>query len=274
MSLCQSVDTLAMAYLDDELVGEERRELELHAVECAPCREHIDRERAELAFVRAALVAPPASDLLKRKLALLLDTEDRAATRANRWRPVQWVGRYVLPGAATLAAVAAILAFSFVKPREPAPVAAVANEVVRQQTRALPLEVQGANTGPWLKEHFAAVELPTFQAPGIELMGARLTSVAGHEAALLTYLVTDDRSRFKLTAVVVEGLKGTELTGGTPIKVGDRMLYVHDADGHPAVTYVDEMGMTYAFTSDRLGPQELLELVVSSDLIGRAQQAR
>jgi hypothetical protein len=31
MSLCQSIDTLAMAYLDDELVAEERREVAPHA---------------------------------------------------------------------------------------------------------------------------------------------------------------------------------------------------------------------------------------------------
>jgi hypothetical protein len=32
--------------------------------------------------------------------------------------------------------------------------------------------------------------------------------------------------------------------------------------------------MGYTFAAERLSPQELLELVVSSDLIGRAQQGR
>ena len=60
MSLCQSIDTLAMAYLDDELVSEERRELELHLLSCATCKHHVESERAEIALVRRALAPPPA----------------------------------------------------------------------------------------------------------------------------------------------------------------------------------------------------------------------
>ena len=47
-----------------------------------------------------------------------------------------------------------------------------------------------------------------------------------------------------------------------------------DANGVPAITYVDANGMGYTFAAERLSPQELLELVVSSDLIGRAQSGR
>ena len=63
MSLCPNIETLAMAYLDDELVAEERRELELHILDCGSCRAHVDHERAEIASLRQALVAPPAPDL-------------------------------------------------------------------------------------------------------------------------------------------------------------------------------------------------------------------
>lgn len=274
MSLCESIDTLAMAYLDDELVGEERRELETHLVACPACRDHVDRERSDISLVRAALVAPPAPDLFKARLAKALDEAQAVEVRAERMRPWAFAGKYLLPGAASIAAVAAILVFVFVPPAGPPPSGAVATEVVRQQKRSLPLEVQGASTGPWLRQHFAPVEPPQFSEPGIRLQGARLTAVAGHEAAQLKYIVSTGREEFGLTAMVIEGLRGTELTGGQAIKVGERTLYVHDADGRPAVTYVDEFGMTYVFASDRLPPQQLLELVVSSDLIGRAQQAR
>ena len=47
MSLCASIDTLSMAYLDDELAAEERRELELHLVDCASCKQHLDGERTD-----------------------------------------------------------------------------------------------------------------------------------------------------------------------------------------------------------------------------------
>lgn len=276
MSLCQSIDTLAMAYLDDELVAEERRELELHLLECSPCRTHVDAERADLDLVRRALVPPPAPDMLKARVVRALDLEDKEAARAQRRRWSAWI----LPGSASIAAAAAIMMFVFVRPPKAMKASigssgAVAQEVVRQQARAMPMEVQGASTGPWLRQHFRPIEPPRFTEPGIQLVGARLTAVAGHEAALLRYVVSmSDGNQFTLTAVLIVGLSSNSLTGGQAIRVGDRTLHVHDANGVPAVTYVDDQNMGYTFAAERLSPQELLELVVSSDLIGRAQQGR
>ncbi|HSR98341.1 MAG TPA: zf-HC2 domain-containing protein, partial [Kofleriaceae bacterium] len=104
MSLCHSIDTLAMAFLDDELAGEERRELELHLLDCASCRQHVESERADISLVRKALVVPPASAMLKARIARALDAEDVEAARRDRRRWSQWV----LPGSAIAAAAAAI----------------------------------------------------------------------------------------------------------------------------------------------------------------------
>ena len=275
MSLCQSIDTLAMAYLDDELVAEERRELELHLLDCQACKKHVDGERADLALVRKALVAPPAPDLLKARIGRALDLEDKEHARQQRRRFSHWI----LPGAASVLGVAAIMMFAFMpaaatKSSSSAAVGSVTREAVRAQSRSMPLEVQGASTGPWLREHFRPVEPPQFTEPGIMLVGARLTSVAGHEAALLKYIVSVGDDRFSLTAVLIGDISAEQLSGGQAIKVGDRTLHVHDANGVPAITYVDGNGMGYTFAAERLSPQELLELVVSSDLIGRAQSGR
>jgi len=276
MSLCQSIDTLAMAYLDDELVVEERRELELHLLDCASCKQHVETERREIDLVRKALAPPPTPELVKVRIARALDVEDRETMRRDRAHTRSVVGRWLLPASAMIAAAAAIFAFVLVKPVQTPGPGAVAREVVRQQARTMPLEVRGASTGNWLRENFAPIEPPKFRAPRLDitLQGARLTAVAGHNAAQLRYIVTSGDSKFTLTAVVIDDLHNDELTGGTAIKVGDRTLHVHDANGIPAVTYVDEHFMGYAFASDRLSAQELLELVVSSDLIGRAQQGR
>lgn len=269
MSLCQSIDTLSMAYLDDELAAEESRELELHLVDCATCRLHLEAERAELDDLRKALAPPPAPDLVKTRIARALDEADRQATRADRKRWTSWL----LPGSAVAAAAAAILVFVGVGLQRPAePSGAVATEVVRQQTRSLPLDVQGASTGTWLRENFAPVEPPQFTEPGIQLVGARATAVAGHDAALLRYLVTVGSSRLSLTTVLISNLRGDELSGGQEVQVGKLSLHVHDADGQPAVTYIDANHIGYVFTSERLSANELLQLVVTSDLIGRAQQ--
>ena len=282
MSLCQNIDTLAMAYLDDELVVEERRELELHILSCTSCKTHVEAERAEIATLRKALAPPPAPDIVKARLTRALDVEDQATMRAARRRPLARVAQYLLPGAAMMGGIAALFAFAFsmgwfTRTEHLPPPGQVAKEVVRQHARTMPLEVQGAGTSPWLRENFAPIEPPQFRSNGrneIVLLGARLTAISGHNAAQLRYLVTSGSNRFTLTAVVIDDLSPEDLTGGTAIKIGDRTLHVHDANGMPAVTYIDEHGMGYVFASERMKAQELLELVVSTDLIGRAQQGR
>jgi anti-sigma factor RsiW len=260
-----------MAYLDDELAAEERRELEVHLMECASCRQHVEGERADLEMMRRALAPPPAPEVMKERIARALDDEDRRVVRAER---KAW-SRWILPGTAVTAAAAALFVFLGVglKPPQTRPIAAtVAYEVVRQQTRPLPLEVQGASTGSWLREHFAPVEPPQFTEPGIQLIGARATAIQGHDAALLRYIVTVGLNRMSLTAVLIANVNNELLSGGQPIQVGKLTLSLHDADGQPAVTYIDENRIGYVFTSERMTVKELLSIVVTSDLIGRAQQ--
>jgi anti-sigma factor RsiW len=272
MSLCNSIDTLAMAYLDDELAGEERRELELHLGECASCKEHLEGERAEISLVRKALVAPPAPEMLKARLARALDAEDKLAVRDGRKK---WQ-RYLLPGTAVAAAAAALVLFlgaGMFTPKKSEP--EVAREALRQQTRGLPDEVKGSSTGPWLRANFPTpVEPPRFEEPGIQLIGARATAIAGHDAAQLRYLVTVGENRVVLTAMLIANLQGEELQGGEVVKMGRLTLHVYNVEGLPAVTYVDENRIGYVFTSERMSLNELLSLVGTSDLLSRAQQQR
>ena len=270
MSLCTSIDTLSMAFLDDELAGEERRELELHLLECAACRAHLAAERADLDLVRGALVVPPASDMLRAKVQRALDAEDAQAHRDERRR----FSRYLLPGSAMLAAAAALAVFVAVRPAADR-VSATTHEVVRQQTRSMPLEVQGASTGPWLRQHFApTMEPPQFSTEPVQLVGARLTAVNGHDAALLQYQVSLGDAPFTLSAVVLRELRNDDLSGGQEIQVGDRTLHLVEIDNTPAVTYVDENRTGYVFMSERLTATELVRFVVSSNLIDRAQNIR
>lgn len=267
MSLCQSIDTLSMAFLDDELAAEERRELELHLLDCASCRQHVDGQRCDIQLVRKALIAPPASALLKARIARALDAEDAAVARSERRR---W-SRWLLPGSAMFAAAAAILMFVGVGVPSRSGSPAIA-DIARQQAQALPLEVQGASTGMWLRDNFARVELPRFTEPGIELRGARLLN---HDAALLQYFVTIGASRVELTAVVLKDLRGDEFSNGQAFQAGDMILRLHDANGMPAVTYVDPIDhVGYVFASTRLTPGELLQLVGSMDLAARAPRSR
>src|SRR3954468_12750207 len=271
MTLCQSIETLSMAFLDDELVAEEHRELELHLLDCASCRQRVEAERADLSLIRKALVAPPASALLKARISRALDAEDAAAVRSERRRWSSWL----LPGSAIAAAAAALLAV-FATPGVPHSQESsdVATVVKRQ---GLPLEVQGAGTGPWLHANFAPVEPPQFTAPGIALLGARLlpNGIANHDAALLQYQVALGAERLNLTAIVLKDLRADALSDGQGYQVGDQVLRVHDVKGRPAVTYIDPVShVGYVFASEHMTAEELLRLVVSTDLIERAQQSR
>jgi anti-sigma factor RsiW len=274
MSLCQSIDTLAMAFLDDELAGEERRELELHLLDCASCRGHVDGDRDELAMLRKALVAPPAPMLLKARIHKALDAEDAATVRTTRRRWSQWV----LPGSAMMAAAAAIMVFLGASmPSSSDSSTAALGDVAKQQSRALPLEVQGASTGPWLRDHFAPVEPPQFTEPGIALLGARLlpNGVAGHDAAQLSYLVTLGVNRVELTAMVLKDFDPDLLSDGQGYRIGDLTLRLHNANGMPAVSYYDPREhVGYVFASERLTADELLRLVASTNLLTRTQLQR
>jgi hypothetical protein len=272
MSLCNSIDTLAMAFLDDELAGEERRELELHLLDCASCRQHVEGERADISLVRKALVVPPASALLKARIARALDAEDAEDARRERRRWSQWL----LPGSAMAAAAAAILLFVGVGVPRPGQGSAVIGDVARQQNHPPPLEVQGASTGSLVRT-IGPVEAPQFTEPGITLLGGRLlpNGIGNHDAVLLQYLVTVGSERFNLTAFLIKDVRGDELSDGQGYRVGDLVLRIHDANGMPAVTYVDpRYHVGYVFASEHMTAGELFRLVVSTDLITRAQETR
>jgi hypothetical protein len=252
MSLCESIDTLAMAYLDDELAAEERHELETHLTECTACRAQLDAERSEHVMLRTALVAPPATDLLRAKIGRALDGEDRAARR-------QW-SQYLLPGSAMLAAAAAIAMFVGVKPAGQREVGTVTRAAVSQQMRQLPLE-RGPETGNWLHANFQLDP-----QPNDNLLGTRLLprGVNGHDGALLAYQMDLEGRRFVATVLAVRDIRDEEMQDGDEVKIGDRTLHVMQQDGQTAVSYVDSRRhIGFLYMAPDIAPNELVWLAGS-----------
>jgi hypothetical protein len=244
MSLCDSIDTLSMAYLDDELATEERHELEAHLTECSACRSHVDGERADHDMLRDALVAPRASDSMKMRVVRMLDTEDRARTRR---RLSQWA----LPGSAMLAAAAALLVF--VGMRGPADKAtAVVDHGFRVESHAQPLDVQGAT-----------IQLPRPIERSNRLRAPHFEGIEGHETVQFAYNLALNGKPFLLAVQMIKGVQDNEMTGGTPYRIGDRMVsLIEDADGGRMVTFVDrENHLGYMFIADELSADELLNVV-------------
>jgi hypothetical protein len=252
MSLCESIDTLSMAYLDGELAAEERHELEAHVTECAQCRSHIESERTEHSMLRDALAAPPASNVLRGKIARALDAEDRAARR--RW------SQYLLPGSAMLAAAAAIAVFVGVKPANEHSVSPVAREAVQQQMRQLPMD-RGRQTTDFLHANF---ELDP--QPNDNLIGTTLYphGISGHDGAKLVYQMNLEGRQFLANVIAVRDIRDDEMQDGDEVKIGDRTLHVSQAAGQTIVTYVDSRRhIGFVYMAPDISPNELVWLAGS-----------
>jgi anti-sigma factor RsiW len=264
---CDSIDTLAMTYLDGELADEELRDFELHLLGCAGCKELVEGERAALAEMRRLLAPPPAPELLRARVNRALDVEDKLASRAAlRAR----IGSWLLPGSATLAAAAALLVFVTMRPveRTGAPVSQVA---VRQHMRNAPLEVTGANTTSWIHNNYdPQVEPPRFASADIKVAGARLTDAMGREALQIFYELTSRGARYAMQTLVFNG-RDVELSGQR-IAAGGRELSVDEYGGYHVVMFRDVDGMTYVFTSTDLSRAQMVDMVVNSNLLMRVHE--
>lgn len=267
--VCNSIDTLSMSYLDDELAPEEKRELELHLLECAACRDHVTEERHEVEELRQRLAMPPAPDLVRGKVMRMLDREE---AQVRRTQLKERVGRWLLPGTSIVAAAAALVVFVFLGAGSPDQQALPFAQVVGRPQQA-PLAVRGeAASQTWLQQQIAGVEAPRFE--GIDLLGGDLASYAGRTIARLVYEVsTTSPQSIQLEAILFRTQPG-ELTTGEPLEYRGRLLHVTNINGQPAVTYVDENGMGYIFSSRDLSARTLLELVCNSNLIDRARRVR
>ena len=276
-SLCDTIDTLAMVFLDDELDAAERRELELHLHDCAACREHVAAERKSRVALRARLAAPPAPALLRARIERSLDAADKTAAGVRRTA----LSRWILPGAGVAAAAAALVVFVAMPPATEPPAAptkgALAAEAVREQAHARPLEVHGPDTRMWLARNVRpGVEVPRFDdGGGIREVGARRVRIAGHEGAQVFYQLPFGPTSFELQAYVFADVDPESLSGSMRVAVESGHMWVTELTGPrgrtSVVTYVDVYRNGYMFMSNALSPQALLDVVVETDLIRRAR---
>ncbi len=266
--VCSSIDTLSMSYLDEELAPEEKRELELHLLDCTSCRDHVSEERQEVNELRKRLAMPPMPDLVRAKVTRLIDREEAQISRDQLKERVR---RWILPGTSIAAAAAALVVFVFLGAAGPDKALPFAQVVGRPQQT--PLTVRGERDAQtWLQQQIAGSEAPRFE--GIDLLGGNLATYAGRTVARLVYEVsTTSPQSFQLEAFLFRP-QPDELTAGEEVQYRGLVLHVATINGQPAVTYVDENGLGYIFSSRDLSARTLLELVCSSNLIDRARRVR
>lgn len=266
MTTCADIQALIPPFLDGELAGDDRGEVEHHLGACAECRAELRAAEAVQRALRERLSAPPVPDTLKARLAAALDEEDARAgaeTRRARWA-------WALPGAASLAAAAALVLFAVRAPilAGDADHAPVAQEAVRQRFRASPLVVQGTRNelSRSVAEYLRVpVEPPSFQRAGVNLLGWQPSSLRGRQAALFVYEVTGKSGTHQVNVHVLDA-RNLDFSGKESVRVGDRELWVDAPFGFSAVAYKARSGIGYVFTSE-MQRGELIDLVTRSNIL-------
>lgn len=260
---CIDVETLVQTHLDGELAEEDARALNHHLSGCSTCCDAAAEEARFHAGLRQTLAPPAMPANLRAKLTAELDREDWQQRKSK-----QGFASWALPGAATVAAAAALLLFA-VANQSPGNEPALAHDAVRQHIRQPPIEVQGAAVTPWVKRHLSpGIEVPRFSDHKTVLRGARLSHVKGRDAALVYYDAFVGSRRHAVTSVIFEA-GGIDLRIGQHHRIGGHELWVGQDGGYNVVTLEDPNGFGYIFISE-MGANELLNFVVNSDLLLRA----
>ena len=247
MTICTSIDTLAMMYLDAELADEELRDFEMHVRECAACRRRVDAERELFAKLRRGLATVSAPGGLRAGLTRNLDAEDRKQERVIRRRRV--AAGTLLAG--SLAALA-LLVFIPGEAHRSSVVQQVAELRMRSPRVAIPLR--------WLGDTSMVVQRAAEwdqTLPGRDRWVARvyMFQIGGHhdEAVIIQSLRFDSR--------------GEPLPGNRFLVDGVELGVYRDRTGYDIVFHRDIRGMVYAFLSDDLGWPALSQMIVRYRLV-------
>ncbi len=274
MNRCDEIRAQMVFYLDAELQGSERSELESHLLGCQPCRVALDTERHFLESIRGCAPLHKASRGLRGNVERLLGAAPlpEAAPPALRERVGQslWrtapVGRSSSPGrrfnavAATLLLAIAVGLWGLIAydkrpgPNPPSDFALMAIDTHQRHLRGqLPLEIISPapeRVSSWLtgKVPFG-VELPNYQESSgqerlYELEGARLVGYKSDYAAFVAYHMQKRPISLLVTSATV-----AQPSGGEEITSRGLVFHYDSIGGLKVITWSDR-GLTYALVSD------------------------
>ena len=256
---CGDIEALAQTFLDGELSEEDAASVVEHTESCESCKQRMAAETRLHRALQRALIPPHAPASLRDRISLALDREDFAQRRSSRAR---W--GWVLPGAASLAAAAALVLF-VASNRGDGPERTVDDAVMRHIQRA-PIEVRGAAVQEFATRNLPEpVQLPRFNTPTTILRGARLSHLDGRDALQLYYDTTLRNRSYVISALIVDASHLDFRTRERHV-IGGRELWVGDSHGYNVVAHRDERGIGYFFISD-MSADDLLGVVTSSDLM-------
>ena len=269
-NMCEQVRDRLWFYLDDELRGAERDNLESHLADCEKCRKLFESQRAFLESVRNASPLHTASPELRARVAKIVNHSPAASLAPPKLRKrvqdfVQSSQRRsgysrvaVLAGVMVIVAIAAF--WFFAKSINQAPIRRASEFALmaadthqRHLHRQLPLEiVSGAPAGisAWFAGKLPfAVKLPNYQESSgqeklYELEGARLVAYKNDYAAYVAY-----QMRTRPISLVITSDAVAKPSGGEEILAKGIVFHYDSIDGYKVITWSDR-GLTYALVSD------------------------
>ena len=293
--------SLIQSYLDGELSGADLEEFERKLAESSELDEAVAQAEREHDDLRSLLTAPPASDMLRKRIERGLDDMDRARALDKRRELRAWL----FPGTATIAAAAALLCFVVLTPQsadnenDDDGRGNVARDAVQARFRQQPVDLVSARPvqptattrGPSVKpglartvaftgqptgmgrstvseqvaDYFqAAVTVPRWRDGNVMIRGWRPTQLSGMAAAELQYLARLDGESHPLTLHMVAA-RNLNLKGRSTVRVGSTQVWVDRAYGYSVVLFRSKQGIGYVFSSE-LDSQRLVSLVAGSSL--------
>lgn len=248
MTECEVTRRALHAYLDGELVGDERRNVEAHLRACAACRRAHDNELALAAAIRQAVPSPPVPEQLERRVARLVAEE--AGSRRRAWL------------AAGLAAGLTLLTIGLVgrapdDPRRNGPASEFVRVAVDSHLRyvagRLPLEVRSEDPSRVSRFFEGRVPfhltLPDYRGgPGevkfYTLEGGRLVAFTGDYAAYVAY-----RMDGRPISLLVASADKVKPAGREVVRSGALEFHLDAVAGLNVIAWVDN-GLGYALVSD------------------------
>jgi len=254
MTSCAAFRQYVAAYVDGELVGEDRAGFEAHLGTCPSCRRLLEEEQTAAALLRSASPLHEAPAALRRRV-------DRILPPRRRERPLRpWLT--VAAAAAALAAtgLAARALWGPTPPADPRPAdvasafaAMAADTHLRYARGQLPLEVQSdrpEQVSGWFSGrvpfHLALPDYPV--GPGEQkfyrLEGGRLVSFRSDYAAYVAYRMDDQP-----ISLLVTSASTVTPEGGSLVRSGTLTFHVESVAGLKVISWSDN-GLTYALASD------------------------
>jgi anti-sigma factor RsiW len=254
---CESARRLVLAYVDGELVGDERDFFEEHVQRCDACRHAIRDEVALGHALDGALPVDVAPDALRARVESLFEPP-RSDAVSRRWAlataaavaMAAVVGGYVL-GRHSQAAAAPVIAAAPTPSQDLATLAADTH--LRYVRGQLPLEIGSAR--PETVSHWFSGRVPFNLAlpdypvgPGEEkfyrLEGGRLVAFAGDYAAYVAYRMGEHP-----ISLIVASAGQAHPDGGDVVKFRTLEFHQQAVQGLKVITWTDK-GLTYALASD------------------------